>query len=338
MFSSAGFPIQDLKQWGNSLDVASSFTAESSASGSAPTESSVAGTPAKLRPLTIPRFSLEESRRYCRSLAQKHYENFSVASFLLPSELHPHFFSLYAYCRWADDLGDEIGDNKLSLALLDWWENELHALYAGLIPSHPVFIALEETIREFKIPESIFQALLVAFRQDQTILEYETRADLLAYCRNSANPVGRLILYLARTTDEEAFRLSDAICTGLQLANFWQDVARDWREKGRIYLPRKDRIRLGYSDEAFRTERSTPEFQALLAEEVQWADAFFETGAPLVNRVPKRFRLEISLFHAGGKAILDAIRRENYRVWERRPQIGKWKKLRLLWNALFWNR
>lgn len=317
MLSSTGFPIQDLKKWGNSLDISQY------AASSFPTK------------LTFPNFTSEESCRYCRSLARKHYENFSVVSFILPRKLRPHFFNLYAYCRWADDLGDEIQENKISLALLEWWENELRALYAGQPPKHPVFKALEETIDEFGIPESMFQNLLIAFRQDRTVCEYETREELLAYCQNSANPVGRLILYLARTTDNESFRLSDAICTGLQLANFWQDVGRDWREKRRIYLPKEDRERFGYSDELLRTERSTPEFQNLLAEEVQWAEQFFETGTALINRVPKRFQLEISLFHAGGKAILEAIRRENYRVWEHRPKVGKWKKLYLLWNALF---
>ncbi len=316
MISSTGSPIQDLQEWGALRDV---------------TSYSIAPNPIKL---IFPKFSQEESRYYCRSLARKHYENFSIASFLLPAKLRPHFFSIYAYCRWADDLGDEIRENETSLALLDWWENELRALYAGQNSGHPVFMALRETIEEFEIPESVFQDLLIAFRQDRTIREYETRPDLLAYCQNSANPVGKLVLYLMRTTDKESFRLSDAICTGLQLANFWQDVARDWREKRRIYIPKEDRIRFGYSDEMFQTERSIPEFQKLLAEEVQWAESFFETGFPLLNRVPRRFRLEISLFHAGGKAILDAIRRENYRVWEHRPKIGKWKKLHLLCNAL----
>lgn len=300
---SSGFPITDLTRW--------------NASGG------------------IHDCSLEEAREYCRSLARKHYENFSVATFFLPRALRPHFFSLYAYCRWADDLGDEVAENAESLRLLDDWEAQLAALYSGEKPRHPVFLALGETVREFGIPQTIFSDLLSAFRQDRVIHEYATREDLLDYCRRSANPVGRLVLYLARTTDEESFRLSDSICTGLQLANFWQDVERDQREKGRIYIPREDRQRFRCPDEVFHVKRaSTPEFQALLAEEVRWAEVFFEAGRPLISRVPKTFRLEVRLFHDGGRAILDAIRRQNFRIWEKRPEVGKFQKLRLLLRAL----
>lgn len=308
MRSSSGFPIQDLNSW--QLYVSETVS------------------------VRIPNFALAEAQNYCRSMARKHYENFSVATFLLPRHLRPHFFSLYAYCRWADDLGDEVAEDGVSLKLLDWWESELNALFDGQKPTHPVFIALRETIREFEIPRSVFADLLIAFRQDRFVREYATRDELLAYCRHSANPVGRLILYLARTTDEASFRQSDAICTGLQLANFWQDVARDWHEKGRVYLPKEDRDRFGCTDEVFRNERSTPEFQALLAEEVRWAETFFEAGRPLVKRVPQTFQLEIRLFHDGGRAILEAIQRLDFCVWEKRPEISKWAKIRLLFRAL----
>jgi len=302
---SSGFPIIDLARW--------------NASGG------------------IPACTLDEAREYCRTLARKHYENFSVATFFLPKALRPHFFSLYAYCRWADDLGDEVAQDEESLRLLDDWEAQLAALYTGETPRHPVFLALGETVREFGIPQTIFSDLLSAFRQDRVVHEYETRAELLDYCRRSANPVGRLILYLARTTDEESFRLSDSICTGLQLANFWQDVERDWREKGRIYIPREDRNRFNLAEEMFHVKRSTTEFQALLAEEVDWAEGFFEVGRPLIHRVPQTFRLEIRLFHDGGRAILEEIRRQDFRVWEKRPKIGKLAKLRILVGAL-WRR
>lgn len=312
MLSSTGFPIQDLTKWGVSL--------------------------AELTPETvscrIPHFTQTQASAYCETLARRHYENFPVVSFLLPKALRPHFFALYAYCRWADDLGDEVSEDALSLQLLDWWESELNALFDGQTPRHPVFLALGETVKEFGIPMAVFADLLTAFRQDRIQKEYAAREELLAYCRCSANPVGRLILYLARMTDEEAFRLSDAICTGLQLANFWQDVARDWHEKRRIYLPKEDRERFGYTEMQFAQNVSTPEFQALLEEEVRWAESFFEAGRPLIQRVPRTFRLEIRLFHDGGKAILNAVRKEKFCVWEKRPKLGKCAKLTLLFRAL----
>ena len=290
--------------------------------------------------LDLPRFGPDqtvipteaEAAEYCRSLTQKHYENFSVATFLLPRDMREHFYAVYAYCRWADDLGDESAD---ALHLLDWWETLLDGFYADSTTAiHPVFIALNKTIREFGIPKQPFADLLVAFRQDQVVKEYETRDDLLHYCRHSANPVGRIILHLARTTDAESLRLSDAVCTGLQLANFWQDVARDWDEKGRIYLPREDRLRFGVTDTMFRERRATPEFRALLAEETDWAESFFRTGAALPSRLNKTFSRDVRLFSAGGLAILAVIRRQNYDVWTRRPSLSKWQKFCLLLRCL----
>ncbi|MDO4573789.1 MAG: squalene synthase HpnC [Planctomycetia bacterium] len=273
----------------------------------------------------------EFARKYTASLAGKHYENFTVVTFFLPKALRQPFYNLYAYCRWADDLADEAGH---ATHLLDWWETELDAMYAGRA-THPVFVALAETVREYAIPREPFADLLWAFRQDQQTLEYTSREQLLEYCRHSANPVGRLILYLARTTDAESFRLSDAICTGLQLANFWQDVARDWHERRRIYLPDDDRQRFGATREIWEKGQTTPEFAALLQEETDWAETFFQTGRPLISRVPKAFRLEIRLFHDGGMAVLSAVRRQNYDVWTRRPVVTKFQKLRLLLKTFF---
>ena len=179
--------------------------------------------------------SVAEAERYTRWLATHHYENFNVASWLLPRRLHQHFYNLYAYCRWADDLGDEIADPARALELLDGWDRELRDCYAGN-PSHPVFVALRGTIRAFDIPVEPFSDLLIAFRQDQTVHRYPTWSGVLGYCSYSANPVGRLVLYLCGYRDAERQRLSDATCTALQLANFWQDVGRDL-EKGRIYIP-----------------------------------------------------------------------------------------------------
>ena len=161
----------------------------------------------------------EEAGRYTRWLATHHYENFHVVSFLLPQRLHQDFYNVYAYCRWADDLGDEIGDRAESLRLLEWWRRQLNRMYAGHA-SHPVFVALAGTVRQYAIPQEPFGNLIDAFVQDQTVGRYRDWQDLFGYCRNSANPVGRLVLYLCGYSDARRQNLSDATCTALQLANF----------------------------------------------------------------------------------------------------------------------
>jgi squalene synthase HpnC len=191
--------------------------------------------------------TLDEARAWCKRLAESHYENFHVASWFLPKALRPHFHAIYAYCRVSDDLGDEVGSTAQALALLDLWGRELDACYEGRA-RHPVFVALAETIRACSIPKEPFADLLTAFRQDQTVTRYETMEEVLAYCRYSANPVGRLVLYACGEASEEKFRLSDATCSALQLANFWQDVRVDLRQ-GRVYLPQADMERFGVSDE-----------------------------------------------------------------------------------------
>src|SRR5437870_9071786 len=200
--------------------------------------------------------TLAEARQYCARLARTHYENFSVASWFLPRRLRQHFFNVYAYCRISDDLGDEVGDTAASLRLLDEWEAELDACYAGR-PRHPVFVALAETVRTFDIPKYEFSDLLQAFRQDQTVTRYETFADLLGYCRYSANPVGHLVLYVCGYRDAERKQLSDYICTALQLANFCQDVSVDFA-KGRIYLPLEDLRNYSATEEDMAEKRNTP--------------------------------------------------------------------------------
>ena len=211
----------------------------------------VAGPPARLGWQVLPAEyaiperppAMAEAQQYCRRLARSHYENFSVATWFLPKRLRQHFYNVYAYCRISDDLGDEVGDPNLSLQLLDQWGRELDACYSGHA-RHPVFVALSETIRLFDIPRKPFADLLNAFRQDQTITRYPTFDDLLGYCQYSANPVGHLVLYLCGYRDAERQSLSDYTCTALQLANFWQDVSRDYA-KGRIYLPLEDLGRFG---------------------------------------------------------------------------------------------
>ena len=270
----------------------------------------------------------DESRAYCRRLATTHYENFAVASWLLPRALRPHFYHVYAYCRWADDLADETGDPRRSLELLDWWKEQLHDCYAGKA-HHPVFVALQETICEFEIPPAPFLALLEAFRQDQRVTRYETFHDLLGYCRNSANPVGRLVLYLARSHDEQRGRLADSVCTGLQLANFWQDVAGDWR-RGRIYLPLADCRDFGYNENDFAAGRANAEFRRLLAFEVDRAERWLREGLPLAEQMPGRLRGDVWLFVYGGLKILEHIRAIDYDVWKRRPKVSRLDQLRLL--------
>ncbi len=283
--------------------------------------------------------TLDEARAYCERLARSHYENFSVATWFLPKRLHQHFFSVYAYCRISDDLGDETGDPQMSLALLDLWQHELDACYAYLAdtsqpaPRHPVFVALAETIRQCGIPHHEFSDLLVAFRQDQTVTRYETFDDLLGYCRNSANPVGHLVLYLCGYSDPERQQLSDYTCTALQLANFWQDVAVDY-DKGRIYLPLESMRRFNVPESDIAQRRFTPEFRELMKFEVARARDWFERGLPLAGKVDRELALDIELFTRGGQAILNAIESQDYNVLKSRPVVSKARKLGLLARAL----
>jgi len=272
-----------------------------------------------------------EAREYCRRLARSHYENFSVASWFLPRQLRQHFFNVYAYCRIADDLGDEVGDTAASLQLLDQWGTELNACYDGR-PRHPVFVALTETVREFEIPKHEFADLLTAFRQDQSVTRYETFSDLLGYCRYSANPVGHLVLYLCGYRDSERQLLSDFTCTALQLANFWQDVSADLA-KGRVYLPLEDLRRFGLSEEAIRAGENTSAFCAMMEFEVERAREWFAQGLPLIAEVDRRLAIDIELFSRGGQEILNAIEGQQYAVLGRRPAISKTRKLALVARA-----
>jgi squalene synthase HpnC len=301
--------------------------------------------------------SLENARAYCERLVRTHYENFAVATWFLPARLRPHFASIYAYCRIADDLGDEVGDPAQSLALLDEWEAELDATYLSLVepplrdirhdveqlqaeapvhnpaaPRHPVFVALRETILECDIPRKPFADLLKAFRQDQRITRYETFADLLGYCRFSADPVGRLVLYACGYSDDQRQEYSDFTCTALQLANFWQDVTLDYA-KGRVYLPLEDLRRFGVSEEDIAQRNCTPQFVDMMRFQVARAREWFERGLPLVSRVERKLALDIELFSRGGLEILRAIESQGYDVLRARPALSKGRKLWLLASA-----
>ncbi len=276
-----------------------------------------------------PPLSLAQARHYCRTLCRQHYENFSVASLLLPRTLRQHIANIYAYCRWADDLADEIHDPQQSLDLLDWWQSELDHCYRGQKACHPVFVALRETIEQYEIPQKPFADLLVAFRQDQRITRYKDLEELLNYCGYSANPVGRLVLYLGRCHTDDRAALSDSICTGLQLANFWQDVARDW-DIGRVYLPQDACRQFGFSESDFARRQSTDSFRQLLAAQVEIAEKFLRRGLPLAQNMSPGLQRPVALFAAGGLATLKAIRRQGYDVWTRRPTVSKLKKFQLL--------
>ena len=275
--------------------------------------------------------SLAESQEYCRRLARAHYENFSVATWFLPKKLRQDFLNVYAYCRISDDLGDEVGDATAALALLDEWQTELDACYAG-IPRHPVFVALAETVKKFSIPKHEFSDLLIAFRQDQTVTRFETFDDVLAYCRFSANPVGHLVLYLCSYQDAERQQLSDYTCTALQLANFWQDVTVDYG-KGRIYLPLEDLRRYSVTENDLADNRNPPAFCEMMKFEVERAREWFERGLPLVGKVDKELAVDLELFSRGGQEILNAIERQRYAVLGRRPVISKPRKLALVARA-----
>lgn len=276
--------------------------------------------------------TLEQARAWCRRLAETHYENFHVVSWFLPQRLRRHFHSIYAYCRVSDDLGDEVGNREQSLALLDLWGSELDACYRGEA-RHPVFVALAETIRACDIPKEPFADLLVAFRQDQIVTRYRTMQDVLGYCRNSANPVGHLVLYACGYRDPERFALSDHTCSALQLANFWQDVRVDY-QKDRIYLPLENMVRFGVTEQDIAAGRFSPQFRDLMRYEVDYARHMFQAGLPLIGMVDRELAIDLDLFSRGGLEILRAIEQQDYNVLRARPAITKTRKAALLLRAL----
>ena len=274
----------------------------------------------------------QESLGYTRWLASHHYENFQIVSFLLPKNLHQDFYNVYSFCRWADDLGDEIDDPQESLRLLAWWRTELHAMYQGT-PSHPVFVALRQTISRREIPIEPFDRLIQAFEQDQTVSRYRNFQDLFGYCANSANPVGHLVLYLCGYRDQERQKLSDQTCSALQLANFWQDVTVDLK-KDRVYLPLDLLAKHGYAVEDLFALRYNDSFRSLMAEAVDLADGLFRSGLPLVKMVNRRLSLDLDLFSRGGLKILQKIRSEEYNVLKRRPHLSKAERVGILLGCL----
>lgn len=305
--------------------------------------------------------SYEEAAQYTRKLAREHYENFSVVSWFLPGRLREDFQNVYAFCRWADDLGDEAEDPQRSLRLLAWWRREIDACYAGR-PRHPVFVALHRTIQRHEIPRKPFDDLVDAFVQDQNVWRYETWGQVLDYCQRSANPVGRLVLYLCGYRDALRQGYSDATCTGLQLTNFWQDVRRDILERNRVYIPQEvarqhglsisqlvDGVRGAYGggadvgggggvfggspQTAGRIQELMPAYRATVRELVERTWPLFDEGKKLWPLVSPEVRVDIQLFTAGGESILRMIRRRGYDTLTCRPSLGKAGKAALMLRA-----
>ncbi|PZC47470.1 MAG: Phytoene/squalene synthetase [Chloroflexi bacterium] len=270
--------------------------------------------------------SAEDAYAQCERLTKTHYENFTVVSWLLPRTVRKHFHAVYAYCRHVDDLGDEASGDRL--VLLDEWEADLRRCYEGT-PRHPFLIALQQTIRAHDIPIEPFLSLIEANRIDQGSGRFETYADLLHYCEHSATPVGRLVLYLLGHRDAKRQQLSDATCMALQLANFWQDVARD-AAAGRIYIPLEDMTTFGYTEEELLHHVVNDNLRSLMAFEVDRAKTLFHEGLALVALVKGRGKLDIALFSVGGLSILKAIERQGYDVFSSRPTVSSRSKLALM--------
>jgi squalene synthase HpnC len=277
------------------------------------------------------------AERITRDLAHSHYENFSVVSFLLPHHLRQDFCNVYAYCRTADDAADEIPDRDQSLRLLGEIRQQLRATYAGR-PQSPIFLALSATIQRHSIPIQPFDDLLDAFEQDQRVNRYQTFEEVVDYCRRSADPVGRLVLWICGYSDAQRQQLSDRTCTALQLANFWQDVRRDLLERNRIYLPVESMDRFGIAESGLREQiaqgRCETSVRQMIQFEVDRTARLFDEGQGLLPMLDRSVRGQISLFGAGGRAILQAIRKQKYDTLTWRPSLSKWQKGYLIMTAL----
>ena len=285
---------------------------------------------------------LPEAEAFCRAVAARHYENFTVATRLVPRRLRQHLANVYAFARWSDDLADEATDAAAAARDLADWRRQLDDCFAGRLghdgAAHPVFVALADTARRTGLTIEPFADLIDAFAEDAacdragTLVRYATRGDLLAYCRRSADPVGRIVLGLEGCRDADRVAMSDAICTGLQLVNFWQDIVRDLRA-GRVYLPRDDMHRHGVTADDLALPRATDRVAALVRDEVAWARERFAAGAPLADVAPPVLRPAIAMFVAGGRAVADAIERAGFDTLARRPTVGRLTKIALAARA-----
>lgn len=271
---------------------------------------------------------LAGSLAYCRNMARSHYENFVVGSILAPRKVIQHLHNIYAFCRYSDDLADEVSDPNQGLVLLNEWRQQLRLCYEG-VPDHPVLKALQHTIKQFDIPAGPFEYLISAFEQDCRVTRYKTFAGLMDYCERSANPVGRLFLWVFGYNDAERQELSDQICTGLQLANFWQDVASDFT-RGRVYIPKEDLAAFGCSESDIELCRMTPRFAQLMRFEVDRTEELFRSAVALPSMVNRRLAIDIELFRRAGLAVLSAIRKNDFDTLAHRPTLSKVEKAWLL--------
>ena len=279
-----------------------------------------------------------EAYAYCERIAREHYENFPVASWLLPAAMRPHIAAIYAFARRADDFADEPGlDDDQRLRLLDAWDARLDGTSWDQTPTSDglIFSALEETIRTHNLPRSLFHDLLSAFRQDVTTRRYKTWSEVLDYCRRSANPVGRLVLRVAGYDDPRLDAHSDAVCTALQLTNFWQDLAIDWR-RGRLYVPLEDRDRARARDSDLDAGRMTPEWQAALREVARRTRDLFQAGRGVCDGVTGRLRWELRMTWLGGSRILEKTEAAGFDVFTHRPTLTASDAPGIVWAASRW--
>jgi squalene synthase HpnC len=276
---------------------------------------------------------LNAAFHYCTKIATGHYENFPVGSWIIPKEKRRYVHAIYAFARKADDFADdELYREEERLILLNDWENRLEDCISGQ-PADPVFIAIKETIRRFEIPVDLLRDLITAFKMDLVNKRHQKKSDLLVYCRYSANPVGRIVLHLFEYKDPELHRLSDFICTALQLTNFWQDIAIDL-EKDRVYLPLEDMERSGYTLSELKSHLVNSAFKDLLAGEIEFTRGLFKEGAPLCNRVGKGLSLELKAVWSGGMKILEKIEKNGYDVFNKRPVVTTFDKVKIISRAL----
>jgi phytoene synthase len=286
--------------------------------------------------------ALARAYAQCERLAREHYENFPVASRLLPPPMRPHIAAIYAFARTADDFADEPGiPDAERLRLIDDWRARLRAAAGQSAPptsadtDRDIFVALSNTIQEHRLPASLFEDLLSAFRQDVTTKRYATWTDLLDYCRRSANPVGRLVLRVAGYDDRRLDAASDALCTALQLTNFWQDLGRDW-SIGRLYVPLDERRRAWAREEDLASGILTPEWRVVMAAMTARTRELFAAGRSVCDGVSGRLRWELRLTWLGGMRILDALEREGFDMFHHRPSLGPWDAPGLCRDAILW--
>jgi len=293
----------------------------------------LAGAPAEyLLPAVRP--TLAEAQAWCRHLATTHYENFHVATWFLPKRARPYFESIYAFSRTADDLGDEVADRETATRLLGEWRAMLDECYTSPEQSmHPVYVALHQTIVETGVPKQLFADLISAFEMDQVVTMHPSLEELIGYSKLSANPVGRLVLWVSGYHDEPRALLSDQVCTALQLANFWQDVVEDW-ERGRRYLPADQMQRFGVTDAMIAAKQFTPEFKAMMTFLVDYAGSMLRVGGQIAEEVDAELAVTLRLFERGGRAALDGIIAQDYDVLKQRPSVSNTTKMKLLGGAL----